>query len=70
MLPASINQALVNYDYPTIQARNALIPALALGVHQLGVSLMREGGAAVIPWQRSNTRWRRINLTAGLCDGC
>jgi hypothetical protein len=51
MPPAPVNQALVNYDYQMIQAQNAVIPALAIGVHQLGVSLMRVGGAAIIPWQ-------------------
>jgi hypothetical protein len=47
----AFNQALVNYNYAIIQAQNAVIPPLAVGAHQLGISLMRQGGPAVIPWQ-------------------
>jgi hypothetical protein len=44
------NRALINYTYPMIVARNAAIPPLAPGIHQLEISKSRFLGAAPTPW--------------------
>lgn len=48
--PMGANQALIDYMYGTIQARSAAIPALAVGVHQIGVSLK---SGVVPPWNHN-----------------
>jgi hypothetical protein len=50
LAPAGLNRALVNYPHPLIVARNAAIPVLGAGAHQLELSLSRQLGV-VVPWQ-------------------
>lgn len=60
--PFPPNQALVNYDYATVHARNAVIPALAPGAYQIEVSLGQAAAPPALPvWQNIP-----INLGAAL----
>lgn len=48
--PPALNQSLLNYGYLEITGQHAAIPALAVGVYPLGISLMHHG-LPPIPWQ-------------------
>lgn len=48
--PPALNPSLLNYGYLEITGQHAAIPALAVGVYPLGVSLMHHGFPP-IPWQ-------------------
>ena len=48
--PPALNQSLLNYGYLETRGQHANIPALAIGVYPLGVSLMCHG-LPPIPWQ-------------------